>query len=343
MLEVNDLSELLVSAPQSLMIIDMIQVMRNRLSQHERPICSISGGSDSDIMVDLIEHICPKTVTYVFFDTGIETQATKRHLNYLEKKYEIIIERRPAVIPVPLGCKKYGQPFLSKKVSEYIERLQAHSFKWEDRPFDELYAEYPKCKAALRWWCNQWGEGSSFNISRNKLLKEFMIENHPWFHISNKCCLGAKKETAHLCDTEFNADMKITGERRSEGGARATANTSCFTPPGKDHIAAYRPLFFIDDADKAIYEIHYHVLHSDCYIVWGMKRTGCAGCPFGSHFETELTLLKKYEPKLYCAVSNIFKDSYEYTRMYRKFKNDFRENNADPAQQSFFRKEIKEN
>ena len=273
-------------------------------------------------MVDLIERVSPHTVTYVFFDTGIETQATKRHLDYLENKYGIIIERRHAVIPVPLGCKKYGQPFFSKLVSEYIGRLQAHGFEWEDRPFEELYAKYPKCKVALRWWCNQWGEGSRFNISRNKLLKEFIIENPPWFPISKECCTGAKKKTAYLCDTEFDADMKITGERRSEGGARATANISCFTPPKKSHIAAYRPLFFIDDADKAIYENHYCILHSDCYRVWGMKRTGCAGCPFGSNFETELKLIKHYEPKLYGAVSNIFKDSYEYTRKYREFKAD---------------------
>ena len=34
--------------------------------------------------------------------------------------------------------------------------------------------EYPKCKCALQWWCNEKGEKSSFNINRNKLLKEFI-------------------------------------------------------------------------------------------------------------------------------------------------------------------------
>lgn len=303
----------------NLMIQDAIQVMHNRLSQYERPICSVSGGSDSDIMIDLIEQVKPHFVTYAFFDTGVEYQATKQHLDYLQERYSIKIERRPAVVPVPLGCKRHGQPFLSKKVSEYIARLQAHEFKWEDKPFEELYAEYPHCKVALRWWCNLWGKGSSFNISRNKLLKEFMIAFPPWFRISKECCTGAKKKTAHLCDTEFAADLKITGERRAEGGERATANTSCFTPAEKDRIAAYRPLFFISDADKQCYENHYCILHSDCYI-WGMKRTGCAGCPFGSHFETELELIKQYEPRLYGAVNNIFADSYKYTRMYRAFK-----------------------
>ena len=40
------------------------------------------------------------------------------------------------------------------QVSEWIERLQRHNFQWEDKSFDELYKEYPKCKVALQWWCN---------------------------------------------------------------------------------------------------------------------------------------------------------------------------------------------
>lgn len=50
-----------------------------------------------------------------------------------------------------------------------------------------------------------------------------------------------------------------------------------------------------------------------------MKRTGCVGCPYGKDFEYELEVVKQYEPKLYKAVNNIFKDSYEYTRKYRQF------------------------
>lgn len=45
----------------------------------------------------------------------------------------------------------------------------------------------------------------------------------------------------------------------------------------------------------------------------------CAGCPFGRDFEKELKIIKKYEPKLFVAVNNIFGDSYEYTRKYKNF------------------------
>ena len=34
----------------------------------------------------------------------------------------------------------------------------------------------------------------------------------------------------------------------------------------------------------------------------------------------ELEIIRKHEPKLYTAAQNIFGDSYEYTRKYRKFQ-----------------------
>lgn len=75
---------------------------------YERIMVSVSGGSDSDIMIDLIERIgYPNgTLVYAFFDTGIEFTATKRHLDFLEEKYGIKIHREKAILPVPLGVKK---------------------------------------------------------------------------------------------------------------------------------------------------------------------------------------------------------------------------------------------
>ena len=35
-------------------------------------------------------------------------------------------------------------------------------------------------------------------------------------------------------------------------------------------------------------------------------------------FEEELIAVEKYEPKLFVAVNNIFGDSYEYTRKYKR-------------------------
>ena len=296
-------------------------VTDNKLKRSSRPFCAISGGSDSDLLM----HLCAtlddrKKVTYVFYDTGLEFQATKKHLEYLQERYgvKIVVER--AVKPIPLCVRKHGVPFLSKRVSDYIERLQRHNFKWEDRPFEELYKEYPKCKSALRWWCNEWGEKSRFNISFNPWLKEFMVSNPPTFAISSKCCHYAKKLVAKRFAESGNFDLNITGVRKAEGGARATAYKNCFTPESDKAIAQYRPLFWYKQETKWEFEDTYAIKHSDCYEVWGFPRTGCAGCPFGQNLENELKACEQYEPKMYKALNNVFGESYEYTRKYRAFQ-----------------------
>lgn len=322
----NNIIELLDNFPINQTIGDNLIRAWSKINspKYKKVVCSISGGSDSDIMLDIVWR-CDKDnkVDYVWFDTGLEYQATKEHLKYLENKYNIDIIPYKAIKPIPLSCKKYGQPFLSKQASEYIGRLQKHNFKWEDKPFEELYEEYPKCKAALLWWCNK-RESNSFNICRNKWLKEFLIENPPTFPISNVCCKYAKKDVSHKLINEFQYDLNIIGVRKAEGGVRATSYKTCFDENG-DGYDNYRPLFWYKNSDKEHYKTAYCIEYSKCYTEYGLKRTGCAGCPFGRDFEEELKVIEKYEPKLFKAVNNIFAGSYEYTRKYREFykkKND---------------------
>lgn len=162
------------------------------MHRHTNIMCSISGGSDSDIMIDVLSKY-DVDIKYVYFDTGSEYNASKKHLDYLEQEYNINILRVPVKKSVPLSCKQYGVPFLSKYISEMIQRLQKYDFKWQDKPYDALIAEYPKCQSALKWWCNANGSKSRYNIDANKYLKEFLMDNPPQFAISNKCCRYAKK------------------------------------------------------------------------------------------------------------------------------------------------------
>lgn len=107
----------------------------------------------------------------------------------------------------------------------------------------------------------------------------------------------------------------------AEGGARATAYTSCFSEPSRRGDAAqFRLIFFWDDAVKEQYCEIMGVTHSDLYEKYGFVRTGCACCPFGSRFETELTMAEWIDPNLAVAAKNIFGKAYEYTRAYRQFK-----------------------
>lgn len=303
----------------------------SKLRELPKVFVSLSGGGDSDVMLDVLQRANTENadITYCFFDTGIEYQATKEHLDYLESKYNITIQRKRPKCPVPLAVKQYGAPFLSKRVSLYIQRLQKHGFQWEDESYEVLKERYPRCLAALKWWCNEWGEKSSFNISRNAYLKEFLIANPPQFFISDLCCDKSKKSIAHESLKCGSYHMACNGVRRSEGGQRATTYHNCFTPADdKNDIANYRPLFFMTDEDKAAYEKEYDVTHSRCYTEYGMKRTGCAGCPLGSRFEEELEIIKQHEPKLYKAVNNIFGKSYEYTRAYRRFKEEMKKSKS---------------
>jgi len=272
-------------------------------------------------MLDIL-HKCDndKKVDYIWYDTGLEYQATKDHLKELEKKYGIEIKTGKAIKPIPTTCKQYGQPFLSKRISDYMHRLQAHDFKWEDEPYEVLIKKYPKCKAALRWWTCDFGEDSAFSISRNKYLKEFIVANPPTFKISDACCKYAKKNVAHKYIAEGGYDLNAVGVRKAEGGVRAQTYKNCFSK--YDGCDEYRPLFFYKNEDKKDYEDACNIVHSRCYTEYGLERTGCAGCPFGKDFEYELEVIQKHEPKLYKAVNNIFGDSYDYTRKYKKFYED---------------------
>lgn len=288
-------------------------------------LCSISGGSDSDVMMDIIYKVDrEKKVKYVWFNTGLEYKATREHLKYLESKYQVKILRERAIKPIPFTCKKLGQPFISKHVSQMMQNLQKYDFQYEDESYEVLSEKYPKCKGALKWWCNCKGKegdeyNSPFNIKQNKYLKEFLIMNHPNFKISNKCCNYAKKDVSHYLEKKYNTDLTIIGVRKAEGGVRALAYKNCFSN-NDEGVDQYRPVFFYKDSDKIEYERLFGIIHSACYTEYGMERTGCAGCPYNIKLSNEMSIIEKYEPLLYKAINNIFKDSYEFTRKYREFQ-----------------------
>lgn len=286
-------------------------------------LCSVSGGSDSDIMLDLIYRVDrSKKVKYIWFNTGLEYQATKDHLDYLEQKYNIEIIRERAIKPIPLTCKEYGQPFLNKNASDMIYRLQKHNFKWEDKPIEELLEKYPNCKSALMWWTNsnviKSKCPSMFNINYNKYLKEFLLANPPTFKISSKCCTYAKKNVSKELIKKHKADLMITGVRRAEGGIRAAKYKNCYSINDKK-VDTYRPIFWYKEDTKEKYEKKFNIIHSDCYKKYGFKRTGCCCCPYGRNLDEELKITSIYEPMIYRAACNIFKESYEYTRMYKEY------------------------
>lgn len=312
--------QILAESPSNFVIQNALGTCYERVSQHNHIFCSVSGGGDSDMMVDMLIRCGAKDKTdFVFCDTGLEYAATIEHLDELERKYDITIKRVSAQRSIPYCVKEYGVPFWSKYTSEMIYRLQKHGFQFEDEDFDTLYAKYPKCKSALRWWCNvSEGKTTQFNIRRYPFLREFMIDNPPDFRISNLCCTWAKKKALHDLIAGGEYDMQCLGIRQSEGGIRANVYKTCFTE--SDDIDQFRPVFWLRDSDKNEYCAWYGIEHSRCYSEYGLSRTGCFGCPFGKRFEDELESIKNYEPKLHKAAIAIFGQSYDYTRKYYEYR-----------------------
>ena len=301
-------------------IYDSFDVCSKVLQEHSHIMCSVSGGADSDIVVDILSKLDPSDVRvkYVWFNTGLEYQATQDHLSYLENRYGIEIERVRPEVNVPIAVRRYGQPFLSKYVSGMIERLQKIGFEFKDEPLEELVAKHPNSVSAMKWWCDAYGDGGGqYNIGYNRHLKEFMIQYPPWFDISARCCTFAKKDASHEWEKKNGIDLCITGVRRAEGGIRAAAYEECFLR--KEGADLYMPLFYYKDADKEAYCKLFGIVHSDCYTKWGFTRTGCSCCPFGNSLQQELITLEIYEPKISVAAKNVFADSYRYTEMYKQF------------------------
>lgn len=319
-------------------------IIMTHLRKHPKAICSYSAGSDSDIMVDLIEQarkIAPSlpTVDYVFFNTGLEMQAIKDHVKETEEKYGITIKEARPKVNIVNATRKYGVPFVSKIMSNGLDEWQKKGVplsiadeydQAEDKRAKrkELSKRYPKCESLINFLCccNKEGEPRpdiQIVINSSKYMRDFISEYPPDFKISAKCCDYCKKHVAHSVQKDY--EMIITGERRDEGGMRSVprqgdANKAmCFTETS-DGKYRFRPLYYVSDKDKAWYKEEYGIKYSDAYEVYGLTRTGCCGCPISHKAVDDLALIERYEPNVVKAAWNIFGRSYLYRQKYNEYK-----------------------
>lgn len=316
-------------------------IIAKRLYEHPAAICSYSGGADSDIMLHLIEETRTTfdlpPIKYVFFNTGLEMQATKNHVKAMELKYDIKIEEARPKINIVQAARTYGIPFVSKIMSYGLSEWQkkrvplsiAEEYEQaEDKAAKrkELKERYPKCESLINFLCccNSAGEprpNIQLVINSSLYMRDFIGEYPPDFKISAKCCDYCKKQLAHRVQKGY--EMIITGERRAEGGMRSVPrkdNTAlCFTETSEGQYRL-RPLFYVTDADKAWYKEHYKIKYSDAYEVYGLTRTGCCGCPISYKAIEDLEKIRPYEPNVVKAAWNIFGKSYEYRMQYNAYK-----------------------
>ena len=325
-------------------------IIITRLLQHPKAICSYSGGSDSDILIDLIERARRKIpdlnippVKYVFFNTGLEMKATKDHVKAVAEKYGVEIEECRPKTNIVQSSRIHGIPFVSKIMSNGLSEWQKKGVplsiadeydKAEDKAAkrQELRERYPKCESLINFLCccNKAGEprpNIQIVINSSRYMRDFIAENPPDFKISAKCCDYCKKQTAHRVQKGY--DMIITGERMAEGGMRSVPrnaefydnpnNTMCFYEASNSQFR-FRPLYYVSDQDKAWYKEYYGLKYSDAYEVYGLTRTGCCGCPISHKAVEDLEKIKPYEPNVVKAAWNIFGKSYLYRQAYNEYK-----------------------
>ena len=329
-------------SPQKFQAIQSI--IMQRLREHPKAICSYSGGADSDILLHMIEQarkILPSLpkVKYVFFNTGLEMKATKDHVKAMEEKYGVEIETVRPKVGIVQAARKHGQPFVSKIMSGGLEEWQkkgvpltVYDEYWnaEDKAAkrQELRERYPHCESLLNFLCccNNKGEprpNIQLVINSSKYMRDFIGECPPDFKISAKCCDYCKKQVAHNVQKDY--EMIITGERRDEGGMRSVPrsgeanSTMCFSETASGQYRL-RPLYYVSDEDKEWYKKTWGIRYSDAYEVYGMKRTGCCGCPISYRATDDLELIRPFEPNLVKAAWSVFGDSYRYRQKYIAYK-----------------------
>lgn len=316
-------------------------IIAKRIREHPNAICSYSGGSDSDIMLDIIERtriiFQLPPVKYVFFNTGLEMKAIKDHVKNVAEIYGVKIDECRPKVGIVQASRKYGIPFVSKIMSSGLEGWQKKGIplsiaeeyeQAEDKAAKrkELKERYPNCESIINFLCccNSAGEprpNIQLVINSSKYMIDFIGEYPPDFQISARCCDYCKKQVAHNVQKDY--DMIITGERRDEGGMRSVPrkdNTAlCFTETSGGQYRL-RPLYYVSDSDKAWYKDRYGIRYSDAYEVYGLTRTGCCGCPISYKAVDDLEKIRPYEPNVVKAAWNIFGKSYEYRMKYNEYK-----------------------
>lgn len=276
-------------------VFETCRKMEMHFRDHERILISVSGGSDSDCIVHLVCKYFPEYVEkchFVFVDTGLEYEATRRHIDDLKERYGIEIQKIRGM-SVVTAVRRYGVPILSKMKSHFIAIYQRGG------------------KSGIKYIFGDGFKSDRLKFTEGQKQLAAYVKNSG-IPISAKCCDYSKKTPLMKFLEDHDIDLDVTGERKAEGGQRSNAHKSCFECHS-DGLHKFMPLFWWSNATKADFKEFERIRYSDCYEVYGMKRTGCCGCPFNLDIARDLQAMYEYEPNLYKACMNVFGLAYELT------------------------------
>ena len=179
-------------------VFETCRKMEMHFRDHERILISVSGGSDSDCIVHLVCKYFPEYVEkchFVFVDTGLEYEATRRHIDDLKERYGIEIQKIRGM-SVVTAVKRYGVPILSKAKSQEIRDY------CKNQPYAIKRIEQ---RTGRFGYTDQQKEMISYIKSTGIRIADF-------------CCDKSKKKPIMDFIKATGIELNVTGERKAEGG-----------------------------------------------------------------------------------------------------------------------------
>lgn len=240
--------------------------------QFDRYVLSYSGGRDSHFLYWFIkEWMHDESIEIVGVNTSFEIPEIRdRIMRNSDTVLHPILNRWQIK-------EQYGIPCFSKQQDEYIHRYQTGS-----RTENTM-------KAVM-------GE-TIFGLSAK--ARELLLSDR-LHKVSNKCCYF-NKELPMIRYERETGKKAIIGVRQFESCTRKAKYTSCMGTNGN-----FTPIY--DFSDVLMDDIYRAFDIGEPGVYAYLKRTGCAGCPYGRNCETELSLLPSLQRQ---ASIRYFKESYD--------------------------------
>jgi len=241
---------------------------------------SYSGGRDSHFLYWFIkEYLKDNEIKIVTCNTLLEHKEIKERMI----KYSDVV-LKPKLKPYEIK-EKVGIPCFSKMQDDMIMRYQKGSRS-----------------ISLMQFINGTKNKGKTMFKMNNQAKKLLL-NDKLHKISNKCCYYMKK----LPFKEYEKESKkkaILGVRSTESILRKAQYTTCFTKEKK-----FTPIHDLSDDLLHKIEKKYNIEIPQIYK--HVSRTGCMGCPYGSHYrdtQKELNMLDRNQREF---IYKYFKESYD--------------------------------
>ena len=252
---------------------------------YDKYYLSYSGGKDSHLLYWFIkEYSYPefKDIKIVGINTYMEHHQIR---DRILKNSDVVLY--PKLKPMEIK-EKYGIPCFSKEQDFYIYYYQ-NALRKGNKPSKTIQQKID-------------GTYDKGFKGISKKAREY-IKNGNAHKITHLCCHYLKKEPARGFEKETGLKA-ILGIRNGESALRKRQYRSCFTKDKK-----FTPIHDLSDEllDKIYKKYNIEIPSIYQYV----ERTGCMGCPYGSHYgdtEKELALLNEAQRKF---VMQYFKESYE--------------------------------